>query len=287
MKSWRHANRQNKVIARRATLESKLGDRDQEQTTNTRPPPAIETYHHPKRPGTVLRHEIKKFQKGTTERLKHTKYSSDGTHKSSIDKREARRIGKLALEHVELFHGLPIARLAERLRFTSFRIGDHVIEENVVGRLLYVVLEGQVAIYVGPNKLLVATKDVGTILGERSMIFDQLTTATCIAITPVRCAFLTRNAFNESLPEGGLSMLIEHCRKQDTLSQGGARSYSHLDENMQNGVYTRIKNLAKRLIRDLNSRRVNRKKRAAEVKRYWEKLMLLQKNNFISTPFVH
>ena len=123
-----------------------------------------------------------------------------------MDKREARRIGREALSSVELFHNLNINKLSEKLKYTAFRSGEILIEQNTVGQLLYVVLEGTVAIYV--NQKQVSTKDVGTILGERAMLFDQLTSAKCVALTPVRCAFITRTSFLDTLPDGAEENLL-------------------------------------------------------------------------------
>lgn len=267
MKAWRNTTRQSQNIQRRTRLENKLQVKIISDPKQPRRP--VQEILNPPRPGTVLRHQIKKFQKNTRQRLEHVgKYSTDGAHKSSMDKREARRIGREALSNVELFKGLPLTKLAEKLRFTAFRTGDPLIEQNVVGNLLYIILEGQVAIYIDKQQL--AVKDVGTLLGERSMIFDQRTTATCIARSPVRCAFLTRNAFLESIPDGALPKLIQHCRLQDTLSNRGTRSYDHLDESMQLAVFKRIQDLSKRLIRDRDNRIRIRKENQIKLQRHWQ-----------------
>ena len=105
--------------------------------------------------------------------------------------------------------------LAELLKFTTFRAGDELISQGIVGRHLYIVLEGSVSICVGETQ--VATKRVGPILGERSMIFKSLTTATCRAKGRVRCAFLTRTVFLDNCSPALIKMLEHRCRMQDGL----------------------------------------------------------------------
>ena len=203
------------------------------------------------RPGTRLRGQLKHFSKVTKERLIHFNgYSIDNQPKTSMDKREARRLGKEALSNVQLFNGLNFNKLSEKLRFTVFRSGEIIIEQAIIGQLLYIVLEGRIAIYV--DKHIVATKEVGAILGERSMIFDQLTTAKCIAMTPVRCAFIPRSVFLSTLPEGAIDKLRMHCRMQDTLSCNGTRSYDHLQPLEQLAIFKKISNFCQRLIQKKN-----------------------------------
>ena len=208
MKGWRATTRASKVQQRRSTITLNL--QDQTLISKAKPTPTIhQTQQHSQiRPGTRLRHQLKHFSKVTKERINHFDLtnSSNGNHKTSMDKREARRIGREALSSVELFHNLNINKLSEKLKYTAFRSGEILIEQNTVGQLLYVVLEGTVAIYV--NQKQVSTKDVGTILGERAMLFDQLTSAKCVALTPVRCAFITRTSFLDTLPDGAEENLL-------------------------------------------------------------------------------
>lgn len=238
------------------------------------------------RPGTVLRNKLQRFRKNSrhqstltfgdrvAESQDHTKESA-----STFDRREARRIGRVALEHVDIFKGLPIGRLAELLKFTTFRAGDELISQGIVGRHLYIVLEGSVSICVGETQ--VATKRVGTILGERSMIFKSLTTATCRAKGRVRCAFLTRTVFLDNCSPALIKMLEHRCRMQDVLSQNGQRSYEHLDTAQQHAVFNRIHSLCHRLIRDQGARYARRLDMRARCHYLWQRARALALSKII------
>ena len=85
MKAWRNTTRQSQNIQRRTRLENKLQVKIISDPKQPRRP--VQEILNPPRPGTVLRHQIKKFQKNTRQRLEHVgKYSTDGAQKSSMEK---------------------------------------------------------------------------------------------------------------------------------------------------------------------------------------------------------
>ena len=281
MKAWRFAA-QNSLEAEQIRQDEEMFRQKNAEKSKTSHKPKVPKYREEDyaRPGSVLRNQLKRFQKITRNRqslrfeemVAHTQGKSTQSS-SSFDRREARRVGRIALEHVEIFKGLPVGRLAELLKFTVFRAGDELIQQGIVGRSLYIVLEGQVSVYVG--RKLVALKPVGTIVGERSMIFNKLTTASCRANGRVRCAYLTRTVFLDNCSSRMIDLLIERCRMQDVLSQNGSRAYNHLTALQQQSVYNRIKDLCHRLIREQNARKARRKELRSRCLYLWDRAKAL------------
>ncbi|MBL9037368.1 MAG: tetratricopeptide repeat protein [Archangium sp.] len=81
----------------------------------------------------------------------------------------------------------------------TFSAGQHVIETGHAGRGLFVIVDGQVEVYAGPDasSRLLNTLGVGGYVGEISLVQDGPTSARVTARTPVKALFISRESFLE------------------------------------------------------------------------------------------
>lgn len=81
----------------------------------------------------------------------------------------------------------------------TFQPGQHLIETGQPGRGLFVLVDGQVEVYAGPdaNSRLLNTLGVGAYVGEISLVQDGPTSARVTARTPVKALFISREAFHQ------------------------------------------------------------------------------------------
>src|SRR5579871_1912874 len=105
-----------------------------------------------------------------------------------------------ALKAVPLFEGLKkkelasIGKIADEVDLPA---GKELIGEGGVGTQFFVLLEGEVEVTRGGEKL--ATLRDGDFFGEIALLSDSKTTATVESTTPVRVAVITRAAFGKLL----------------------------------------------------------------------------------------
>lgn len=93
----------------------------------------------------------------------------------------------------------------------SFAAGQHLIEPGQPGRGLFVIIDGQVEVFGGPDQSsrLLNTLGVGSYVGEMSLVRDTPTSARVTTRTPVRALFMGREAFTQFLfntPTAALSI---------------------------------------------------------------------------------
>ena len=142
----------------------------------------------------------------TKRRLRDRHARGDAAHLSQTQKRRAIKQARAALKNVAIFHGISqkdLRKMTRKMRMTKFRSGELLIKQGAVGTHCYILVTGSVGIYVQKKnrRLHVTTLKSGSVIGERSMLFDKMTSADCVALEPCQCAFLTRQAFDESVSE--------------------------------------------------------------------------------------
>lgn len=81
----------------------------------------------------------------------------------------------------------------------TFAAGQHLIEIGQPGKGLFVIVDGQVEVYAGPDagSRLLNTLGVGGYVGEISLVQDGPTSARVTARTPVKVLFISRDAFHQ------------------------------------------------------------------------------------------
>lgn len=81
----------------------------------------------------------------------------------------------------------------------TFAPGQHLIETGQPGRGLFVIVDGQVEVFAGPDATsrLLNTMGVGAYVGEISLVQDGPTSARVTARTPVKALFISRDAFHQ------------------------------------------------------------------------------------------
>ncbi len=130
----------------------------------------------------------------------------------------------MELDGVDLFQDLFLFRsltfdetvaLARLCRVEKYPKGAVVIEENSLGKALYLIRGGRVGVYKGENQKLLATLKEGDLFGEMSLIEDGLTSATVKAEDDVELVVLNRDAFKaliDSNEKLGLKVYKSFCR---------------------------------------------------------------------------
>ena len=100
-------------------------------------------------------------------------------------------------------------------------MGDELITEGVQSRVAYLILEGEVDVRVGArtaNPKTVARLGKGEVIGELSMLDDDVPTATVVAASETKVSILTRDEFQSRLDgmdpvmKGVLRVLIRRIR---------------------------------------------------------------------------
>ena len=105
-----------------------------------------------------------------------------------------------ALQRAPLFEGLSrdeLEELAKRTDDLDFAAGKVLCKEGESGGEFYVIMEGEVDVTRGGEKL--ATSGGGEFFGEISLVEDVPRIATVTAATPIRCFVLTRGRFLDLL----------------------------------------------------------------------------------------
>jgi tetratricopeptide (TPR) repeat protein len=83
----------------------------------------------------------------------------------------------------------------------TYEVGQHLIETGQAGKGLFVIVDGQVEVFGGPDALsrLLNTIGVGGYVGEISLVQDGPTSARVTARTPVKALFISKDAFRQYL----------------------------------------------------------------------------------------
>jgi tetratricopeptide (TPR) repeat protein len=118
------------------------------------------------------------------------------------------------LKALPMFADLSLADMKALYRIcalVTFAPGKHLIETGQAGKGLFVIVDGQVEVFGGPDagSRLLNTLGVGGYVGEISLVQDGPTSARVTARTPVKALFISRNAFNQYLyssPQAALTI---------------------------------------------------------------------------------
>jgi tetratricopeptide (TPR) repeat protein len=108
------------------------------------------------------------------------------------------------LKALPMFADLSLADMKALYRsctLRSYEAGQHLIETGQAGKGLFVIVDGQVEVYGGPDagSRLLNTLGVGGYVGEISLVQDGPTSARVTARTPVKALFVSREAFHQYL----------------------------------------------------------------------------------------
>ena len=124
--------------------------------------------------------------------------------------RRTRRQTATALAGVPLFAGFSkrdLDRLADETDVVSFRTGQTIVEEGMLGETMFVVLSGEAVVMHGQRKL--GTLRPGDHFGELAAIDGAPRSATVVALTPVVANRLFRRTlFSMLKAEPQLSLKI-------------------------------------------------------------------------------
>jgi diguanylate cyclase (GGDEF)-like protein len=114
------------------------------------------------------------------------------------------------LASIPLFRGLNAAQLqplTEAAEVLSYQPGDRIVRQGDPGESVFLILDGRVEVlarvvqYDVVTETVVAWMTTGDALGELSLLDGQPRSATCVAVSPVRCLSLGREAFLTALRE--------------------------------------------------------------------------------------
>ncbi|POZ60097.1 mechanosensitive ion channel family protein [Chromobacterium alticapitis] len=144
-----------------------------------------------------------------------------------------------ALRKVELLSSLndeEMSVLADRLKFTPFVTGDIIMHQGAVAHWLYIMLSGEVEVWVtlpdGRRRLVDVLKE-GSFFGEMGLMTGESRSGTVIARSNVECLRLDKDAFQailvsrKELAETISSILVERLQErrgkipEELLDSGG------------------------------------------------------------------
>ena len=94
-----------------------------------------------------------------------------------------------------------------------FEDGQEIVRQNEVGNALYIVKKGEVVVVKDGNVLRTITKD--DFFGERSVLFNEMRTATVISQGPSECWVLHQADFLSIVDESITNLLIKRIQLQD------------------------------------------------------------------------
>ena len=124
------------------------------------------------------------------------------------------------LKNVNLFRILPVSklqRMIDVLIVKEFSAGAVIFQQGSRGGGFYIVAEGSVDIVKDGNSI--RTVEVNGFFGERSIILDEVRTASAKAIPPTKCWVLDRNNFKILIDEKIHQDLLKRIELQnDTIS---------------------------------------------------------------------
>ena len=108
------------------------------------------------------------------------------------------------LKALPMFADLSLADMKALYRICTlqtYAAGQHLIETGQAGKGLFVIVDGQVEVFGGPDagSRLLNTLGVGGFVGEISLVQDGPTSARVTARTPVKALFVSRVAFHQYL----------------------------------------------------------------------------------------
>ena len=110
-------------------------------------------------------------------------------------------------------HHTKLLGLTEKFSLSLYESGDEIVTQNSPGDLFFMIKSGTVSVVKNGVVLRVIAKY--DYFGERSLIFDELRTASVVANEKVSCWILKRNDFFSSLNETALKRIMKRIRMQD------------------------------------------------------------------------
>ena len=185
-------------------------------------------------------------------------------------KRMARRMGFGALKGSNLFHhtaSSTLKLLAKHFKPIDYRAGEYIIKQGDVGLRFFVIINGRVGVYAKGVK--VATLKRGQIMGERSLIRDDKTSASCVAEMKTQCVYIGRKAFHSVFEQDDIDRFQQVAIQQDLLSRGNTRDYSHMNAAMQGKVMSRVGQFKNRFSKSKKQRGFTIFQRQKRSKFYW------------------
>jgi len=130
--------------------------------------------------------------------------------------------------------GADLERILSRARFIAAKPGELILTEGTPGDGLYIVLEGQIEVFLPPGvgaggrrptRVRLASLGPGRCLGEYGAIDDQPSSASAVALTPAKLCFLPKAQFRALVAENDqfgrivyanlLRYLISRLRSKD------------------------------------------------------------------------
>ncbi len=143
------------------------------------------------------------------------------------------------LRESKIFSGISedhIGKIVSHGEILNIRQNEFIVEEGQVGHPLYVILEGQVDVFLPkkrmensgerPTKIVLDRLHQGDCIGEYSLIDDKPASASVIASQPCRVFRLSKNEFATIITYGNdvektiyknmLKVLIQRCRRSDS-----------------------------------------------------------------------
>lgn len=131
----------------------------------------------------------------------HAVYLTEAAERDERRGREEKERRADALEHVDLFRPLTTedrGLLAESLHYAPFVTGEVLTRQGAEAHWLYLILRGEVSVRVtadGGLEKEVARLGAGDFFGEMSLMTGARRSATVVALTPVECYRLDKDAF--------------------------------------------------------------------------------------------
>jgi CRP-like cAMP-binding protein len=131
----------------------------------------------------------------------------------------------------------------------EFEPGDVIFKEKDNSDCLYIIKEGQVAIYkgTGDDALPIALIGSGEFLGEMSLIVDNLRSTTAKALSPVKAVKMSKSTFKANLSktppwvQGLIKGLASRLYRMDEL----AKKHNVVDEKAAQAIEAVTKKFAK------------------------------------------
>ena len=143
------------------------------------------------------------------------------------------------LKRVSIFRGLPpekLNRLLSVLQPHFFPDEAFIVRQGESGEALYIIDSGQVKVVKDSTVLRVLVKH--GFFGERSVLTNEVRTASVIAQGPVKCLVLHRQEFLRVVDESVSKMLAHRLELQDeTVSLSQLTVVKELGKGMFGGVY--------------------------------------------------
>jgi cGMP-dependent protein kinase len=124
------------------------------------------------------------------------------------------------LKRVQLMRGLSqdqLTQLATHLKIKEFNDGDTIVEQNNPGDCLFIVKSGKVDIIKDGQSIRSITKH--DYFGERSLLFNNIRTASVIARKKVECWVIFKKDFLQFVSEGSKKLLMTRIDLQDDSIQ--------------------------------------------------------------------